>query len=103
MHLREPVYPTPIYEVFLGLLIGGILWSLRKRIKIPGVIFFLYLIFNGLERFFIEKIRVNIRNPFLGFEVTQAEVIALLLVLTGIVGIAYLWWKNKTSSATQPL
>lgn len=101
MHLREPVYPTPIYEVFLGLMIGGILWSLRKRIKIPGIIFFLYLIFNGLERFFIEKIRVNIRNPFLGFEVTQAEVIALLLVLTGIVGIAYLWWKNKNSSAVQ--
>jgi len=35
--LATPVYPTPIYEVIMALIIFGILWSLRKRIKVAGV------------------------------------------------------------------
>jgi prolipoprotein diacylglyceryltransferase len=41
--------------------------------------------FNGVERFFIEKIRVNNRMEFLGFHPTQAEVISSLLFLAGLV------------------
>ena len=44
----------------------------------------LYLILNGVERFFIEKIRVNNKMDFFGLHPTQAEVIALALMLTGI-------------------
>ena len=40
---------------------------------------------NGIERFFIEKIRVNNRMNFLGFHPTQAEVILTLLFLAGVV------------------
>jgi phosphatidylglycerol:prolipoprotein diacylglycerol transferase len=38
-----------------------VLWSLRKHITLGGIIFFLFLLLNGIERFFIEKIRVNVR------------------------------------------
>ncbi len=83
--LAAPVYPTALYEIIICLLLFAVLWSLRKRIKIPGQLFGLYLIFNGAERFFIEKIRVNTKYEMLPFQPTQAEIISLILVISGIV------------------
>lgn len=83
--LAVPVYPTPFYETIVCLVLFGILWMLRKRMKIAGTLFALYLILNGLERFFIEKIRVNNRLNIFGFQPTQAEVISFFLILTGVV------------------
>jgi prolipoprotein diacylglyceryltransferase len=79
------VYPTPFYEIIVCLLLFVLIWSVRKRLKTPGTLFAFYLILNGLERFFIEKIRVNTRLDIFGFHPTQAEVISTLLVVTGVV------------------
>ena len=62
-----------------------ILWSLRKKIKIPGRLFGIYLIFNGLERFAIESIRVNTHYESLPFKPTQAQIISIILFIAGIV------------------
>lgn len=97
--LAAPVYPTPFYEVLASLLIFAILWALRKRIEIPGMIFFIYVILNGLERFWIEKIRVNDEIPFLGMNPSQAEIISTLLFFIGIGGCIYLYRKHKQSTA----
>ncbi|NCI50004.1 prolipoprotein diacylglyceryl transferase [Sediminibacterium roseum] len=83
--LKLPVYPTPFYEIVICLALFFILWSIRKRIKVPGQLFGLYLVFNGVERFFIEKIRVNTKYDFLPFHPTQAELISFLLVLAGVL------------------
>lgn len=83
--LPLPVFPTPFYETVVCTLLFIILWSIRKRIKVPGVMFGIYLIINGIERFFVELIRVNYKYNILGFQPTQAEIISLLLVITGIV------------------
>jgi prolipoprotein diacylglyceryl transferase len=82
--LSVPAYPTPFYETVICLVLFLVLWSLRKKLKVPGTLFALYLMFNGLERFFIEKIRVNVKIHFLGFEMTQAELISSLVFLTGL-------------------
>lgn len=82
--LPEPHYPTPLYETIAGFILFGVLWSLRKRLKPFGAVFCLYLIVNGVERFLIEQVRVNNKMDLLGFNPTQAEVIALGLILTGI-------------------
>ncbi len=58
---------------------------LRNKLKIPGQMAGLYLIFNGTERFFIEKIRVNATYNIAGMHITQAEIISLLLVITGLI------------------
>lgn len=83
--LEFGVYPTPFYEVVACFILFLILWSVRKRMKVPGTLFALYLVFNGFERFFIEKIRVNTRLNLFGFQPTQAEVISTLLFISGIV------------------
>jgi len=87
--LELPVYPTPLYEIVTCLLLFVILWSIRKKIKTPGVIFGIYLVLNGIERFFIEKIRVDTRYDIFGFHPTQAEIISTLLVIGGALFIRY--------------
>jgi prolipoprotein diacylglyceryl transferase len=83
--LNPPVYPTPLYEIAVCLLLFALLWSLRKKLTTPGTMFALYLMLNGIERFFIEKIRVNTTMNLFGFQPTQAEVISTLLFLAGLV------------------
>ena len=92
--LPLPVFPTPFYEVMMGLFIFALLWGFRKKIKIPGMMWSLYLIFNGLERFLIESIRVNSEYHAFGLAFTQAEMISSILILLGIFGI---FWSQKNS------
>jgi phosphatidylglycerol---prolipoprotein diacylglyceryl transferase len=95
--LPEPVYPTPLYEVIMSLGIFGLLWAIRKRITIPGMLFSIYLVFNGAERFCIEKIRVNTTYFIMGKHITQAEIISALLFFVGLVAVLYLQFvKPKT-------
>jgi phosphatidylglycerol:prolipoprotein diacylglycerol transferase len=84
-YLPLPVFPTPFYELTACLVLFFILWMLRNKLKIPGQMAGLYLIFNGTERFFIEKIRVNATYNIAGMHITQAEIISLLLVITGLI------------------
>ncbi len=83
-YLPLPVFPTPFYETLLCLLAFILLMGSRKHLKIPGALFALYLVLNGIERFFIEKIRVNTKYQELPFEPTQAELISLGLVVLGV-------------------
>jgi phosphatidylglycerol:prolipoprotein diacylglycerol transferase len=82
--LPVPVFPTPLYEVITCLLLFAVLWAVRKKMKVPGTLFALYLMLNGIERFLVEKIRVNTRLTIFGLEPTQAEVISFLLFITGL-------------------
>ncbi len=84
-HLVPPVYPTPLYETIVCMGLFILLWAIRKKIRIPGQLFAIYLILNGIERFFIEKIRVNTKYDIFGFHPTQAEIISTLLVISGVV------------------
>ena len=93
--LSPPVYPTPIYEMVMAFSIAGILWALRKRLPVPGMLFCVYLILNGFERFWIEKIRVNSEYDIWGFHPTQAEIIAVLLFLIGSIGYFVLKKRGK--------
>lgn len=95
--LTSPVYPTPFYEIIMAGLIFVFLWNIRKKIKVAGVLFCIYLTLNGIERFFIEKIRVNTKYDILG-GITQAEIISFLLIITGIIGIILLYRKNKKTN-----
>lgn len=83
-YLDPGVYPTAFYETVICTFIFGILWKLRKRIAIPGQLFALYCMFNGVERFFIEKIRVNVTFDVFGLNLTQAELISMATFVGGL-------------------
>jgi prolipoprotein diacylglyceryltransferase len=48
---------------------------------------------NGVERFLIEKIRVNHRMNFFGFYPTQAELISTLLFIAGLT--IFIWLRRR--------
>jgi len=86
-YLIANVFPTPLYEAIACTILFFILWMLRKRLKYAGILFGIYLILNGLERFLIEKIRVN--NNMDNFNMTQAEIISFSLMLLGTLLIVF--------------
>ena len=75
------------------------MWSFRKRVRQPGILTGVYLVFAGVERLLIEQIRVNNKYEFLPFQPTQAELISLFLILFGIVFIikSKAWFKLDAS------
>jgi phosphatidylglycerol---prolipoprotein diacylglyceryl transferase len=83
--LPAPVYPTPLYEATICICLFLGLWLLRRRIKRSGILFAYFAILNGAERFAIEFIRVNPRYVIGYWNLSQAQVIALGWMLTGVV------------------
>jgi phosphatidylglycerol---prolipoprotein diacylglyceryl transferase len=89
MILENPVFPTSLYESVISFIFFGFIWIGRRRIKAPVVLFGLFMLLNGFERFFIEKIRINNKYNFLGLQLTQAEIISGLLIIAGTGTIIY--------------
>jgi phosphatidylglycerol:prolipoprotein diacylglycerol transferase len=102
------VYPTAFYEAVTCICLFFLIWAIRRRIKVPGVLFSVYLILNGTERFFIEQIRENTVLFKIGtYTVTQAMFIAIGLILTGVAGLIYFRKRNHQTpdiadAPTQP-
>lgn len=92
--LPVAVFPTPIYEAVAGILLFGLMWSVRKKLKYPLHMFGLYLALAGIERFFVELIRVNTKYDFGFIHPTQAELISVILFISG--GCLLVFYKPKT-------
>jgi phosphatidylglycerol:prolipoprotein diacylglycerol transferase len=80
------VQPTPIYETVAMCLVAYLLWWLRDRVR-PGVVFALYLVLSGLERFLVEFIRRN-SEVLAGLTAPQLESLGLLAI--GVVWLSLL-------------
>jgi prolipoprotein diacylglyceryltransferase len=100
MMLPQNVFPTPFYESVFCILLFFVLWSMRKKISAPGVLFSIYLLLNGIERFLIELIRVNAVYHVGGITFTQAQLISLLLITAGTAGIFFFRAKKKPHTLT---
>ncbi len=74
-------HPTPIYEFILAVIIFSVLWYYRKKFKIDGKLFFLYLILSGISRLLVEFIRLN---PRFIFGLSEAQIISIVLAAGGI-------------------
>jgi prolipoprotein diacylglyceryltransferase len=100
--LVPPVFPTPVYETIMCLVLFGILWALRKRLTVPGLMITLYVIMNGVERFLIEKIRVNTKYHIAGLEITQAEIISAVFIVGGLVALYLLLRRHRRKAHAAP-
>jgi phosphatidylglycerol:prolipoprotein diacylglycerol transferase len=82
----ERVHPTPLYEFFIWLAIGAILWRLGKRALTgagpKGEVFCAYLILTGIARFLIEFIRINPRSFF---GLSNAQTASLVSIVAGAI------------------
>ncbi len=93
--LPQPVFPTPLYETIICTLLFAGMWMIRRKVTTPMLMFGIYLVLNGAERFFIETMRVNKGYAVLGMRATQAELIAIFLIIIGIGLMFYAKFKVK--------
>jgi phosphatidylglycerol---prolipoprotein diacylglyceryl transferase len=84
--ISVPVYPTPLYELGAGLLIGWFLWWRLGKPHATGAILGQYLALTGIARFLVEFIR---RNPKVLWGLSNAQVAAAGAVLVGIALTAW--------------
>ncbi|KQV99478.1 prolipoprotein diacylglyceryl transferase [Rhizobacter sp. Root1221] len=95
------VYPAPIYETTMALLLFGLLWAVRRHPFSKGWLFAVYLLLAGAERLLIEQIRVNPVLEFIGVRATQAEMISGVFIVLGLAGIALL--SRRSPPAGKPV
>lgn len=90
----EVVYNTPLWEIGGAIATFAFIWSIRRKVKRPPMLFLIFLVVHGVLRFFVEFVR---RNPVLGLGLSQAQWISVGMVAVGLGGLAYMAWRR-----TQP-
>ena len=99
--LEEPVFPTPIYELLICLMIFAVLWTIRHKVRFHGIVFSVYLFGTGLQRFLLEMIRVNEDHSVAGFSLSQAQYISLALIAIGFVLTVVFVYKQKNMAEAE--
>lgn len=87
-------HPTPIYETIICSAFFLVLWRNRKKWTTEGQMFYSYLVLAGVERFSVEFFRLN---PRLLFGLSEAQIIAFILITIGGIGLYSLKRVNKQS------
>lgn len=86
------VHPTPIYETLVMGLGAVILWHLRDRFRF-GILFAIYLVYAGAERFLVEFLRTNER---VALGLTEAQFLSLAMIAGGVGWIVTVWKREGT-------
>jgi phosphatidylglycerol---prolipoprotein diacylglyceryl transferase len=86
----QPVHPTPLYEAAVSSALALLLWRLGapRRGYPPFYVFSIYLVLSGAARFSVEFIK---RNPEVVLGLVNAQLIAAVSIITGLVG----WWRTR--------
>lgn len=82
--LNEPLHPTQLYEASLAFLIFCFTLSMAWKPHWPGNVFACYLILSGIARFVTEFFRAVVQPNFLHLPVSNAQLVSVGLVSTGI-------------------
>ena len=84
--------PAAVYEALIDILLFGLLWWLRKKVK-PGILFFVYIIGYSLSQIIVFIWRDN-EVVFLGLKQAQLTAIGVIVVAV----IIFVWFLAATSS-----
>jgi len=76
------VVPTQLIEVALGFVMFVVLWRLRGHAHADGWLFGVYAVLAGIERFFVEFLRIKDDRFFV---LSNAQYIAIAVFVVGII------------------
>ena len=85
----KPVHPAVVYEMITNIIILGVIFLLRGRVRPAGSIFMIYLALYAIARFGIQFIRLD-DVKFWGLQ--EAHLIAIIVLL---VTIPWIIWKVR--------
>jgi phosphatidylglycerol:prolipoprotein diacylglycerol transferase len=79
----QPLHPTQLYEMIFNLIIFGIVWIMRKNMKVDGHLFLLYIILYFAARIFVEYFRAD-KLIYLG-NISAAQSIGIIGIVLGLI------------------
>lgn len=91
------VHPTQVYEIIYNLIIFGVLFKLRGRLKPNGALFALYLSLYSVWRVGIGFIR---EGTVFAFELQQAQVLGIIVLAITIP--LFIYWKRRQTAMASP-
>lgn len=94
----QPLHPTQLYEMVFNFIIFGILWKVRKKVKVDGQLFLLYVVLYSLIRIFVEHFRAD-KLVYFG-DLSAAQSIGVVGIVLGFVLMLAL--KRKKTQAPHP-
>ncbi len=94
---KVPTNPYPVYEIIFNLLSLLVLLKIRKSIKIDGMFFWMYVGLYSIARIWLTAYR---QEPVVFAGLQEAQVIGIVLLVTSLSVIAYLWRRNKAANAS---
>lgn len=78
--LGVPLHPTQLYEMGLNLILFGLLWWGRTRIRFDGQLFLMYAGGYGIIRFIVENFRGD--QLQFGGGISAAQTLSVLVLIT---------------------
>jgi phosphatidylglycerol:prolipoprotein diacylglycerol transferase len=104
-----PVHPAQLYFAAMGLVLFLAAWALRRRLRVPGTLFWGFVAVFALIRIPLDMTRVYDAEAVLldtgTMRLTESQVTSLLIVLFALLMIARLSRENRAAEAptrTQP-
>ena len=95
--LNKPVVPASLIELFTSLLIFGMLWAVRKRMRIHGLLAVLYIFAYSLSQVIVFFWRAN---SITLFDLKQAQLTGLVVMAACIPVAVYLYYRSQRQPAT---
>ncbi|VEN73590.1 Prolipoprotein diacylglyceryl transferase [Candidatus Desulfarcum epimagneticum] len=86
--LNLGLHPVQLYSALSNLLIFGFLWLLRKRLRIDGQLFWVYVLLYAAARFFLEFFRGDFRGDFVFGILSPAQTLGVAMAGVSMVCLA---------------
>ncbi|MDO8691107.1 MAG: prolipoprotein diacylglyceryl transferase [Dehalococcoidia bacterium] len=97
--LGVPFLPSQAYEMVWDLAIFAFLWFMRKRVHNDGLLFAAYMFLYSINKFTVSFWRENV---LLAFGLREAQLVALALLASSVVGFLILYRRQNLTAAIQP-
>jgi phosphatidylglycerol:prolipoprotein diacylglycerol transferase len=101
-----PVHPAQLYFAAAGLGLLVLAWSLRRRLRVPGMLFWSFVALFALVRIPLDFTRVYEAEAIVvdagSFRVTESQITSLLLVLFALLMIVRLRREARSVEVPAP-
>jgi phosphatidylglycerol:prolipoprotein diacylglycerol transferase len=87
--------PAAVYEALINIILFGILWGLRKRLK-PGMLFFVYILGYSLSQIIVFFWR---DNEVIFWVLKQAQLTAMAVIVAAVIIFLVLFVRQRKVSA----
>lgn len=88
--------PAPIYEMIANLILIGILFFLRYRLNVPGLLGAVYLMGYAVSQFIVFFLRDS--EPIVGFGFKQAQLTSIVVFIAGLLLAIWRWRSTRGTS-----